>query len=555
MQITEDIDRLLDLGYNIATEGNFYTLFDMILDSCVKFTNADGGTLYIAAEGKLKHLLDINRTLDSDNKKSSIEADKMDAADDDRDIFTYCYRHPEDMLNIPDIYSDDRFDINSIKQFDKKHSYLTQSVLVAPILEPGQDVLGVMMLYNCMDVGRNIIPFDTDYERMVQSLTAQMANTLTNMILIQDQEELLGSFVECMTTAIDARTPYNGKHTKHVARYCEEITDHINALHTRGDIDVFISPNDQEQLHMAAMLHDIGKMITPREVLNKATRLGEGYSDLKNKLEKIRLKMKIDMLENKMQIELWQEEDQLLEKFLEQLDTFNTAGFLTDEQIAFIDKMAEKKFEDFDGSVIHYLTENENRALHIRKGTLTEDERETVQRHVIYTAQMLSKINFYGKYDKVMDIAANHHEYIDGSGYPRGLKDEQLDLLTRLITVCDIFDSLTADDRPYKKKMTLDQALEVLAEMVDEGKLDAGIVRIVSDYMKKNFDKLISEMKEEEIREKEIEEIAFGNIQSDGARMEEQEKASGVRAGEPAALIYGQDAGMKPNERPLNGMN
>jgi hypothetical protein len=217
--------------------------------------------------------------------------------------------------------------------------------------------------------------------------------------------------------------------------------------------------------------------------------------------------------------------------------------------------MAEKKFEDFDGSVIHYLTENENRALHIRKGTLTEDERETVQRHVIYTAQMLSKINFYGKYDKVMDIAANHHEYIDGSGYPRGLKDEQLDLLTRLITVCDIFDSLTADDRPYKKKMTLDQALEVLAEMVDEGKLDAGIVRIVSDYMKKNFDKLISEMKEEEIREKEIEEIAFGNIQSDGARMEEQEKASGVRAGEPAALIYGQDAGMKPNERPLNGMN
>ena len=103
--------------------------------------------------------------------------------------------------------------------------------------------------------------------------------------------------------------------------------------------------------------------------------------------------------------------------------------------------------------------------------------------------------------------------------------------------------------------MTLDQALEVLAEMVDEGKLDAGIVLIVSDYMKKNFDKLISEMKEEEIREKEIEEIAFGNIQSDGARMEEQEKASGVRAGEPAALIYGQYAGMRPNERPLNGMN
>ena len=531
MQITEDIDRLLDLGYSIATESNYVTLFDMILDSCVRFTNADGGKLYIASEGKLKHLLDINLTLDADRKMSSSQADKMAAGDEDTDIFTYCYHHPEDMLNIPDLYEDKRFDITQIKEYDKEHKYLTQSALVAPILEPGQQVLGVMMLYNCMDVGRNIIPFNTDYERMVQSLTAQMANTLTSMNLIQDQEELLGSFVEALTTGIDARTPYNAKHTKHVARYCKEITDYINALHTKGNINVFISPNEQEQLHMAAMLHDIGKMITPREVLNKATRLGEGYSDLKNKLEKIRLRMKIDMLEHKMQVELWQEEDEILEKFLGQLDTFNTSGFLDEKQIAFIDEVAKKQYEGLDGEVIPYLTEEENQSLHIRKGTLTDEERKTVNRHVSYTAQMLSKINFYDKYDKVMEIASNHHEYLDGSGYPRGLKDDQLDILTRILTVCDIFDSLTADDRPYKKKMNLEQALRVLKEMANEGKLDDGIVVIVANYMHEHFDSLFAEMKEEERIEREEQEKVFGDYHADAPAVENQKEESRIQSG------------------------
>ena len=525
MQITEDIEELLSLGYRIATENNFVALFDMILDKCIDFTDADGGSLYIEAEGSLKHLLDINRTLDADSKKSSIEADKIAAGPDDTDIFTYCYHNPENLLNIPDIYLDERFDITEIKKFDEENDYRTQSVLMIPILEPDQSVLGVMMLYNCLDDERNIIPFSSDYEKLVKSLTAQMANTLTSMILIQDQEELLESFVECMTTAIDARTPYNGKHTKHVARYCQAITDYMNVLYTRDAIDRYITPNEQEQLLLAAKLHDIGKMVTPREILNKATRLGEKYSDLRNKLEKIRLRIKIDMLERKMQIELWQEEDELLGRFLDQLDTLNTSGFLTDEQIAFIDQMGEKYYEDFDGTITPYLDENEKYSLHIRKGTLTEEEREIVKRHVTYTAQMLSKINFYDKYDRVVAIASNHHEYIDGSGYPRGLKDGQLDLLTRIMTVCDIFDSLTADDRPYKKKLTLEKALSILNEMAQEGKLDSGIVLIVSDYMSKHFKELSAQMKEEELREKEAEERSYSDFQADGKRMEEQERA------------------------------
>ena len=144
---------------------------------------------------------------------------------------------------------------------------------------------------------------------------------------------------------------------------------------------------------------------------------------------------------------------------------------------------------------------------------------------------MLSKINFYDKYDKVMEIASNHHEYLDGSGYPRGLKDDQLDILTRILTVCDIFDSLTADDRPYKKKMNLEQALRVLKEMANEGKLDDGIVVIVANYMHEHFDSLFAEMKEEERIEREEQEKVFGDYHADAPAVENQKEESPIQSG------------------------
>ena len=347
------------------------------------------------------------------------------------------------------------------------------------------------MLYNCKDGDGNVVPFNSACETAVKSLTTQLASNLTNMMLLQKQEDLLDSFVECMTAAIDEKTPYNATHTRKVAQYCEEICEYINTLHTKGELDDswVISENDKEQLHMAAMLHDIGKIITPREILNKASRMSAAnFNNLYNKLEKIRLMLKIHMLEGYFDPADWAVEDRKIAEFLNDLLRINTGEFLTDADIQKVDEMAQRTYTNPQGDPpIAYLNEEEQKALHIRKGTLTEDERKQVQEHVVYTERILSKIQFTAKYNKVKEIASNHHEYLDGTGYPKGLKAPQLDKLTRILTACDIFDSLTAEDRPYKAPMELPEARKIMESMARSGKLDSKIVELLFDYMEENF--------------------------------------------------------------------
>lgn len=484
MQMTDAEKGLLDIGYKMATESRFMLLFDTILEGCIHYTNADGGSLYMVdeEEGRLVHLLDVNRSLDlgAETRGGASQADMRKAEDKDTNIFTNTY-HKKCIINIPDIYDINVFDTRFIREFDAKYNYRTQSVLMSPINVAGKKVLGVMMLYNCMDDEGNVIPFTRDCEHTVASLTAQMANTVTNMNLIQDMTELLSSFVTCLTTAIDAKTPYNANHTRHVEKYCMMVVDYINAQYTRGVADVYISQNDKEQLSMAAQLHDIGKIITPREILNKSTRLGPAYDGLRSRLEKIRLMKKIDMLEGRQDKNDWQMDDLRIDNFLNNLERLNICDFLTDVDIARIDEIGEQVYTPVEGDPIPYLTEEEKEFLHIRAGTLTEEERNLVHEHVVYTDKILADINFTEKYDKVRRIAANHHEYLDGSGYPNGLKSDQLDLLTRIITVCDIFDSLTADDRPYKGPMPVNRAFAILKDMVAEGKLDESVVRFLEE--------------------------------------------------------------------------
>ncbi len=486
---TDAEDDLLTIGYNMATEKSYVNLFDMVLESCLKFTNADGGSLYIVDEESknLIHLLDANHQLDFGSKQSIAQADMQMAEDKETNLFTYTYHHNR-LLNIADIYTVKEFDVISIREFDARNGYRTKSVLMAPISIKDRAVLGVMMLYNCRNEEGEVVPFNWECERAVVSLTSQMASNLTNMTLIQDLEELLGSFVECMTTAIDTKTPYNANHTRHVAKYCMEICEQINALHTRGECEIFISENDKEQLHMAAMLHDIGKIVIHRGILDKASRLSElEYEKLYNKLEWIRLMLKIDMLEGRFDESSWAMEDIKLTNFCRDLHRMNIAEMLTKTDLDRIEDMAGRVYVSPIGERFPYLNEKEKKALNIKQGTLTDEERRQIQEHVVYTNRILDKIKFTDKYSKVQSIAANHHEYLDGSGYPNGLKAEQLDILTRILTVCDIFDSLTAEDRPYKGPMPLDQAIKILKDLAKRGKLDEKIVTILSDYMMEHF--------------------------------------------------------------------
>ncbi len=487
------VGRLLEVGYSIATEQNYVKLFDNILNACVEFTNADGGSLFIAdsgtsgSGGSLIHLLDVNKSLSI--TRSVSEADKYVAVDNETNIYTYTYHHRE-LLNIPNVYKDGRFDVSEIRQFDEQNDYHTISVLMVPLAVSDEKALGVLMLYNCMDAFGQVVPFDEDGETFVRSLTSQMANSLTSLLLIQDMEDLLGSFVESLTYAIDAKTPYNAHHTLNVAKYCMIMAGYINSQHTIGMTEMFINENDQEQLKMAAMLHDIGKIVTPREVLNKSTRLGSLYEHLNDKLEKIQLMMKIDFLEGRMERELWEAEDKQIADFLKILPCINIKDYLEDADLEAVNSMKDKKYVSADGGVTDYLTEKEAECLSIRKGTLTEEERHIVNQHVVYTDKMLANINFTEKFNKVRRIAADHHEYLNGTGYPRHKTAEELDVLSRVMTVCDIFDSLTADDRPYKRAHSLESAIKILKGMAEEGKLDATIVNMLDECMSDEWENI-----------------------------------------------------------------
>lgn len=482
LNISDEISSILELGHALSTERYYQRLFDIVLHGCMQFTSADSGILYLVDNMRLKCLIHVNKTLDEQHKSYSVPEEIIDIKAHNMVSYTAARKK---ILRIDDIYQERQFDILRIKEFDAANGYKTQSLMVVPIFAPNNKVLGVMQLFNCMDDDNNVIAFPEEYEKIVSSLTSQMAITLMNMMQIQDLDELLDSFVQSMTTAIDARTPYNANHTKNVASYCMEIVDYINALHTRGEYRDFITENDRDQLWMAAMLHDIGKMITPREVLNKATRLGDKYEHLVDKLEKIQLLMKIDMLEGRLDSAEWAMEDLRLSNFLAELPGMNIRERLSDSEIYRVEEMGKKEYHGKDNVVIPYLSEDEKEDLGIIKGTLTMGERAIVQEHVVFTDKMLDKIKFNEKYARVRKIASSHHEFLDGSGYPNHLVAKDIDNLTRILTIVDIYDSLTADDRPYKGTMPVHKALEILDSMAGEGKLDKELVRIVHDYMRK----------------------------------------------------------------------
>ena len=301
--------------------------------------------------------------------------------------------------------------------------------------------------------------------------------------LIDDhQRELkkqMWSFTEAMAAAIDERTPYNASHTRNVAKYCGMVADHINKLHRKGKEKEHFSERRKEQLVMGALLHDIGKIAVPLSVMNKATRLDGREDDIKRRLETIRLKAQIMMLRGEKD-EVWYEDIRAkTEHAAEMIDKVNPAGFLTDE---LFDELTQVLGYEFEGEP--FFTDNEKLCLSIRKGTLTNDERKIMESHVSITKNILSKVYFNSYFRNSPVYAGQHHESLDGSGYPDGLKADVLSPESRIMTVCDICDALLATDRPYKKPLPFEKAFAIMRDMVEKGTIDGKYVEYLYECLK-----------------------------------------------------------------------
>lgn len=299
---------------------------------------------------------------------------------------------------------------------------------------------------------------------------------LENLRYQEEIKEQMWSFTEAMAAAIDERTPYNASHTRNVAKYSGMIADYINKLHEAGEEEEVFSTQRKEQLVMGALLHDIGKLAIPLEVMNKETRLDGREKGIEDRLNTMRLKKRIALLEGKIDDAAFDEFEAKVTEAVEMTNKVNGMGFVNDEVRAELNKVLDYEYEDEDGSKEPFFTDEEKECLRVVKGTLTDEERKIMQSHVEITGRILSKVHFNKYFADSPDLAVKHHECLNGKGYPNGLTADDLNTDARIIAVADIYDALVADDRPYKRPIPREKAFDIMRGMVKDGNIDGRLV-------------------------------------------------------------------------------
>ena len=286
---------------------------------------------------------------------------------------------------------------------------------------------------------------------------------------------LFESFVRVMTAAIDERTPYNATHTLKVAEYTQQFVTYLRSYYPK-DSPYHISENNEEQLIMAAFLHDVGKITTPLHVMDKDSRLGSRLIPILQRMETKSQYDKAQLFSGAITRETYDQYTQRLQDTLAFVERVNYAGFLPDEDYAQAQSLNDLSYINQAGETKPVFDAKDIESLSIRRGTLTENERDAMQNHASVTERLLNKMEFTQQYEHVTAWAKSHHEFLDGSGYPNQLSGDQIPIEVRILTIMDIYDALTATDRPYKKATPHDAALKILNAMVQEGKLDGELV-------------------------------------------------------------------------------
>ena len=479
MECQGDIKKILDVGIALSKEKDRNKLLDMILDSGMEIANCDGGTLYIERGESLYFQVMKTISMNVDKGKNGKVIDLPPVPMKEENICAYTLIHKK-TLNIKDVYASKEFDFSGPLRYDSMTGYHTQSMLTIPLLNQEDEAVGVLQLINAMDEGGNVIAFDESLEHIILALASQATIAISNIRYLEEIKDQMWSFTEAMAEAIDSRTPYNANHVRNVAVYAGKIADYINALHEQGKEEEYFDSNRKEQLVLSALLHDLGKMVIPTKVMNKATKLEDRLEDIEKRFERILLKYKIDYLEGRLTKEEFDRKEVRLGELWKLVQDVNFSGFLPDEKQEVLMKAFKSVYRNGDEE-IPYFSKEEQEALLIRKGTLTEAERIIMESHVEVTERILNKVHFHANYSEAARFAVEHHECLNGMGYPKKLTGEQLALESRILAVADICDALLATDRPYKKPLPREKAFEILYDMAEFGRIDKKIVGYLDD--------------------------------------------------------------------------
>ncbi len=352
-------------------------------------------------------------------------------------------------------------------------------MLVIPMEDDKGHIIGVMQFINAINQYGKIVGFSQWHINVVLSLASQTAICLTNHNYSRQLQRTLDSMVSVMSTAIDALTPYNANHSRNMAVYGKRFIDWMRATGQGWEF----TPEEERQFIMAVRLHDVGKLVTPLNVMNKESRLNGSEKEIHNRFRYIAKIDEVDFLRGHLSEEEYLKRKTLLNAGHELIDKANNAGFLEDELLEGIGIYAKQTYidelnADSEG-VQPWLKPEEVHLLSIRKGTLSAEERGIMENHVVMTAKLLGEMEFPEEDQVIPQWASDHHEFLNGSGYPNHKKAEELDRNVRLITILDVFDALTARDRPYKPALPASKAYLILEEMATkEGKIDLEILNL-----------------------------------------------------------------------------
>ena len=481
------------IGTALSAENNLDKLLEMILQEAKDSCNADGGTLYIMNNDETQLKFSVVKTSSLDISMGGtkgeitwapLELYHKNGAENYDMVAVKCALKGE-LIEIKDVYETKKFNFDGTKEFDRKTGFRSKSMIVIPMKNYEGEVIGVCQLINRIDKKKGkIIPFKEQDIEVLSALSSQAAVAITNAQLIKDLRLLLESFIQSIASAIDAKSPYTGGHVHKVAEITMMIAESLNETKDGKYAEIKYDYHQLNEIRISALMHDIGKITTPEYVVDKSTKLETIFDRLeiiKTRYGILERDAKIEYLEKK--IEKKEYKDKLL-KYKNDftfLQTANIGGeFMSDDKIERLIDISKHIYIS-DGEECPLLTEDELKNLSIKKGTLTQKEREIINNHAKVSLDMLKALPFPKKLKRIPEIAGGHHEKLNGKGYPLGLSAKDLSLESRVLALADIFEALTASDRPYKEFKTLSESMKIIDFMVKDGELDADLVQFFYD--------------------------------------------------------------------------
>ncbi|HEV2611239.1 MAG TPA: HD domain-containing phosphohydrolase [Noviherbaspirillum sp.] len=518
-EIAQRLERLTELSVELSANNDVALLLERIVLAAKNMTHADGGTLYRTTPDRrsLRFHISMNDTLGL--YQGGVSGQSIDIPDlplftplGDKDLSAVAAyaANTGTSVNIEDVYQADMFNFSGMRQFDELYDYHSESFLTVPMRDHEGELIGVLQLINAKDpVTRRTRSFSETDQRFIEALASQAAIAIAHQELIGRLENLFESFVKLINIGIGEKSPHTGRHCEQVPELTMMLADAVHKTNTGPMAGFTMNDADRRELWLAGLLHDCGKIATPVHVVEKSTKLeticdrihlvDTRFEVLKRDAElralRKRYAVKSDPLRD---VEIERDLERELARLDEDRDFLRRANIgnegMKPEDQERVRRIAAYRWKGPDGVERNLLDEDETENLTIRAGTLNTQEREVINRHIDVTIRMLESLPWPKHLQNVPEYAGGHHERMDGKGYPRGLRADQMSVQARIMAIADIFEALTAKDRPYKKGKSLSESLQILGGFRERNHIDPDLFdifvrsKVYLDYARRFMD-------------------------------------------------------------------